>query len=105
MISFDFDVDLLSDFTDDPAQIARAINKARIGAVSGDVGTPGPIPSNIGGTHFYDAVYLARNEKLATEAGRKALAIITDAQDEGSKLKLDERSRPRRGPTPLCMCC
>jgi len=29
-------------------------------------------------------------KKLATEAGRKALVIITDAQDEGSKLKLDE---------------
>ncbi len=89
VISFDFNVDLLVDFTDDPAQIARAINKARIGAVSGG-GTPGPIPSNIGGTHFYDAVYLACSEKLATEAGRKALVIITDAQDEGSKLKLEE---------------
>jgi VWFA-related protein len=89
VISFDFDVDLLVDFTDDPAQIARAINRARIGAVSGGV-TPGPIPSSIGGTHFYDAVYLACNEKLATEAGRKALVIITDAQDEGSKVKLEE---------------
>src|SRR6267142_4485768 len=89
VISFDFNVDLLVDFTDDPAQIARAINRARIGAVSGG-GTPGPIPSNIGGTHFYDAVYLACSEKLATEAGRKALVIITDAQDEGSKLKLEE---------------
>jgi len=90
VISFDFDVDLLQDFTDDRAQIARAINKARIGAVTGGVMTPGPIPSNIGGTHFYDAVYLACNEKLATEAGRKALVIVTDAQDEGSKLKLEE---------------
>jgi VWFA-related protein len=90
VISFDFDVDLLVDFTDNPAQIARAIHRARIGAVSGGVMTPGPIPSNIGGTHFYDAVYLACNEKLATEAGRKALVIITDAQDEGSKLKLEE---------------
>jgi VWFA-related protein len=89
VISFDFDVDLLSDFTDDPGQISRAINRAKIGAVSG-VMTPGPIPSNIGGTHFYDAVYLACAEKLATEAGRKALVIITDAQDEGSKLKLEE---------------
>jgi VWFA-related protein len=89
VISFDFNVDLLVDFTDDPTQIARAINKARIGAISGGV-APGPISSNIGGTHFYDAVYLACNEKLATEAGRKALVIITDAQDEGSKVKLEE---------------
>ncbi|HVO56081.1 MAG TPA: VWA domain-containing protein [Dongiaceae bacterium] len=90
VISFDLDVDLLSDFTDDRAQIERAINKARIGAVSGGVVTPGTIPSNTGGTHFYDAVYLATSEKLATEAGRKALIIITDAQDEGSKLRLEE---------------
>jgi hypothetical protein len=40
VISFDFDVDLLVDFTDDPAQIARGINRARIGAVSGGVITP-----------------------------------------------------------------
>jgi VWFA-related protein len=90
VISFDFDVDLLLDFTEDRAQIERAINRARIGAVTGGVMTPGPIPSNIGGTHFYDAVYLACNEKLATEAGRKALVIITDAQDQGSKVKLEE---------------
>jgi VWFA-related protein len=90
VISFDFDVDLLLDFTDDPAQIARAIHRARIGAISGGVMTPGPIPSNVGGTHFYDAVYVACNEKLATEAGRKALVILTDAQDQGSKVRLEE---------------
>jgi VWFA-related protein len=90
VISFDLDVDLLADFTDDRAQIERAINKARIGAVSGGVITPGTIPSNTGGTHFYDAVFLACNDKLATEAGRKALVIITDAQDEGSRLRVEE---------------
>ena len=90
VISFDLDVDLLADFTDDRAQIERAINKARIGAVSGGVVTPGTIPSNTGGTHFYDAVFLACNDKLVTEAGRKALVIITDAEDQGSKLRLEE---------------
>src|SRR5258708_14833510 len=90
VISFDLDVDLLADFTDDRAQIERAINKARIGAISGGVVTPGTIPSNTGGTHFYDAVFLACNDKLVTEAGRKAMVIITDAQDEGSKLRLEE---------------
>lgn len=69
MISFDFDVNLLVDFTDDPAQIARGINRARIGAITGGVVTPGPIPSNVGGTHFYDAVYLACNEMLARLIG------------------------------------
>ena len=91
VISFDLDVDLLADFTDDKGMIEHAVNKARINAVGGaGVVTPGTVPSNNGGTHFYDAVYLACNDKLATEAGRKALVIITDAQDEGSKLRLEE---------------
>lgn len=90
VISFDLDVDLLADFTEDRAQIERAIHKARIGAVSGGVVTPGTIPSNAGGTHFYDAVFLACNDKLVTEAGRKALVIITDAEDQGSRLRLEE---------------
>ena len=91
VISFDLDVDLLADFTDDRAIVERAINKARIGAVSSGVVTPGTIPSsNMGGTHFYDAVYLACNDKLATEAGRKALVVITDADDNASRVRLEE---------------
>ena len=91
VISFDLDVDLLSDFTDDKHIIQRAINKAQVNAVGGGgVVTPGTIPSHTGGTHFYDAVYLACAEKLGTEAGRKALVIITDAQDEGSKTRIEE---------------
>ena len=42
------------------------------------------------GTAFYDAVWVACTEKLATEAGRKALVIITDADDQGSKVELKE---------------
>jgi len=34
VMSFDLDVDLLADFTDDRGIIERAINKARIGAVN-----------------------------------------------------------------------
>lgn len=92
VISFDIDVDLLADFTDDRGMIQRAINKARIGAVSGGVVTPGTIPqgSNSGGTHFYDAVFVACNDKLSTEAGRKALVIITDADDNASRVRLEE---------------
>jgi len=90
-ISFDTDVDLLSDFTDDRGQLERGIQRARVNAPSGGGINPGPIPqSQTGGTHFYDAVYLACNDKLATEAGRKALVIITDAYDEGSKLRVEE---------------
>jgi VWFA-related protein len=93
VMSFDSDVDLLSDFTDDRGQIERAIRKARINVPSGgSIGNnPGPVGSRqITGTAFYDAIYLACNEKLNTEAGRKAIVIVSDAQDEGSKVRLEE---------------
>lgn len=93
IISFDTDVDLLSDFTDDRSILDRAINKARINTPGGGyiAGNPGPIGSgNITGTALYDAIYLACGEKLNGEAGRKAIVIVTDAQDEGSKVKMEE---------------
>jgi VWFA-related protein len=94
VISFDSDVDLLSDFTDDRNILDRAINKARINIPGGGMiaGNPGPIggSANITGTALYDAIYLACGDKLNGEAGRKAIVIVTDAQDEGSKTRLEE---------------
>jgi VWFA-related protein len=85
-------VDLLSDFTDDRSQLNRAINKAQINTGGGGgVVTPGTIPqSGAKGTNFYDAIYLACNEKLSTEAGRKAIVALTDAEDNGSKVRVEE---------------
>jgi VWFA-related protein len=93
VMSFDSDVDLLSDLTDDRSQLDRAINKARINIPGGGMiaGNPGPIGGQqITGTALYDAIYLACGDKLNGEAGRKALVIVTDAQDEGSKVRLEE---------------
>ena len=92
VISFDSDVDLLSDFTDDKNILDRAINKARINIPGGGslAGNPGPVAGNQTGTALYDAIYLACGDKLNGEAGRKAIIIVTDAQDEGSKVKLEE---------------
>ncbi len=86
VFSFDTDADLLADFTDDldswtaPSAAhasTRRADKARWRR-------HGP------GTVFYDAVYLACHDKLASEAGRKALIILTDAQDEGSQLNVQD---------------
>ena len=93
VMSFDSNVDLLSDFTDQHGQLERAIRKSRInvpdqGTIAGN---PGPIGSRqITGTALYDAIYLACGEKLASEAGRKAVVIVTDAEDTGSKVRLEE---------------
>jgi VWFA-related protein len=93
VMSFDSNVDLLADFTDERGQLERAIRKSRINVPDqGSMGgNPGPIGSRqITGTALYDAIYLACGEKLASEAGRKAVVIVTDAQDEGSKVRLEE---------------
>jgi VWFA-related protein len=50
-------------------------------------GATGATPA---GTIFYDAVYLACTDRLVKEAGRKALVILTDAEDTGSRMKLQD---------------
>jgi VWFA-related protein len=41
--------------------------------------------SRSGGTHLYDAVYLAAHDKLRQEAGRKILVLLTDGGEQGSE--------------------
>ena len=43
-----------------------------------------------GGTALYDAIYLATDEVLKPVTGRKALILLTDGEDNGSKLSLTE---------------
>jgi VWFA-related protein len=85
VMSFDTDVNLLADFTEDPTVLARAIRRATINA-AGPMITPGTVPQRGGGTNLYDAVYLACHDELENEAGRKAVVLLTDAEDTGSKL-------------------
>jgi len=89
LISFDVNVDLLADFTNNAGELKRAINKATINAGSSSAGIPGigggPVPiSNPRGTLLFDAVALASNEKLRRESGRKVLILLTDGGDQGS---------------------
>ncbi len=93
VISFDFDVDLLADFTEDTNVLERAIRRTSVNSVGGGgVVTPGTIPSSAGGTDLYDAIYLACHDELATEAGRKAVIVMSDMEDTGSKLRLQDAS-------------
>jgi VWFA-related protein len=43
-----------------------------------------------GGTQLYDSVYLAANEVLAKQQGRKAIIVLSDGMDRGSKMSLDQ---------------
>src|SRR5499426_641010 len=74
VISFDSGVDLLQDFTDDPEKLADKIRKIRAG----------------GGTSLYDAIYLAVNQKLAGQEGRRVVILITDGDDNSSRVSMTE---------------
>ncbi len=92
VINFDLDAELVQDFTNSSHELRRALDKVKINAppCGGAPGLGGgPLPSNCrGGTVLYDAIYLAAEEKLRNEVGRKAMIILTDGEDEGSRLKI-----------------
>jgi VWFA-related protein len=70
VIAFDRWVTLTQDYTEDLPSLTRAIQSLK---VSGS------------GTSLYDAVYLAAEEKLSNEAGRKAIVLISDGDDTTSQ--------------------
>jgi VWFA-related protein len=98
LLSFDVDVDLLQDFTNSPRLLARGIRKAQINTAGGNgaVGTPGagggtvPTSGKPRGTLLYDAVYLAATQMMNQETGRKAMILLTDGEDRGSRTKINE---------------
>jgi len=91
VINFDLDANLIADFTQDVGVLERAINSTQMNAPPvGGGGTAGTIPNSGGGTVLYDAIYLACHDELSTEAGRKAVIVLTDAVDEGSRLRVQD---------------
>jgi VWFA-related protein len=87
LISFDVNVDLLSDYTNNAHALSRAMDKAEINTGVGGGGMPSGSPR---GTLLYDAVYEATHEKLQQETGRKAIIILTDGEDQGSQMKIQD---------------
>jgi VWFA-related protein len=110
VISFDVDINLLQDFTNSVSRLRHALNEARIntGGVScagGPIGPQGPIPCSASGprgTALYDAVYLASHDELSHEVGRKAMVLLTDGQDEGSKLKIKDAIEAAQKADAIC---
>lgn len=91
VMHFDSDVELLQDFTSDTMRLARAIDETTIGGGGpGGGALPSTFPGvSVGGTHLYDAVYLAATDPLKNEIGRKVVIVLTDGVDEGSTEKLN----------------
>jgi Ca-activated chloride channel homolog len=82
LITFDSAIELIQDFSDNPEVVAKAIRQVRPG----------------GGTKMLDAIYLACQEKLKAEAGRKIIILISDGDDNlsletlNSTLEMAQRS-------------
>lgn len=115
VIHFDKDVELLQDFTPSRPKLQAALQTLHTpqpgsdsaggsnggsgggsggssggGGGYGGGGGRGSHRSGGGGTHLYDAIYLASDELMSKQQGRKALIILSDGVDHGSKESLNE---------------
>lgn len=93
VLHFDLEVELLQDFTSDHNRLAKAISETVIngGGPGGGIIT-GTFPGSNRAccTYLYDAIYLASNELLKDEVGRKVIILLTDGEDAGSKETLEQ---------------
>jgi VWFA-related protein len=104
VINFDFDVTLLQDFTSSLPKLQAAFQQLENPRLDSQQRGQGPTMGRGGpgsggsrghgygggGTHLYDAVYLASDEVMNRQPGRKALVILSDGVDHGSKETLGE---------------
>ena len=110
VISFDVDINLLQDFTSSVSRLKHALNEAKIntggvGCSGGPLGPQGPIPcssSGPRGTALYDAVYLASHDEFSHEVGRKAMILLTDGEDQGSRLKIRDAIEAAQKADAIC---
>jgi VWFA-related protein len=105
LIHFDREVELLQDLTSSRPKLESALASLQIASPyeqdsSGQSGSgypDGDSPRGGGrgshthhaGTTLYDAVYLASDELMKNQSGRKALVILSDGVDRGSKESLE----------------
>lgn len=86
LISFGADAELLQDSTNSVQLLRKGLDGLRVSTSFRGL-HPGPVPTSSSpkGTILFDAVYLATTEKLKSEVGRKAVVLITDGVDQGSR--------------------
>ncbi len=101
LIHFDREVELLQDLTSSREKLLSALDLLKTPSDrdrSNDQRSNDPNDSDSrsgsgshrrGGTQLYDAVFLASNELMKKQQGRKALIILTDGVDRGSKTYLE----------------
>jgi VWFA-related protein len=110
IFSFDVDVNLLQDFTGSVSRLRKALNEVKINSGTGACanlpglgGGPIPCPSTgPRGTVLYDAVYVASHDAFAQEVGRKAMILLTDGEDQGSRLKIRDAIEAAHKADTIC---
>lgn len=91
VIHFDREVELLQDLTSSRQKLQEAlalIDTPQFSREGGDPSDSQPGSRRMGGgggTLLYDAVYLASNELMRKQQGRKAVIVLSDGVDRGSK--------------------
>ncbi len=98
LIHFDREVELLQDLTSSGQKLEAAIDSLQTPQFSQDSGSNSPDTSTGSdrgshhtgaGTLLYDSIYLASNELMKKQTGRKAVVVLTDGVDRGSKETLE----------------
>ncbi|MEI9976360.1 MAG: VWA domain-containing protein [Ignavibacteriota bacterium] len=97
VVHFDHDAELLQDLTGSKADLRKALDQLEIGNSSlqrrsAGGGGAGRDPARGGhrgaGTVLYDAVFLSADEVLKRQQGRKAVVVLSDGMDNGSRSTL-----------------
>ncbi len=89
LLSFGADTEMLQDITSSKKMLQRGLENLKPNfGFSGITAGPVPTATHQAGTVLYDAIYLGANDRLAREAGRKVLVVITDGDDEGSQVSI-----------------
>jgi VWFA-related protein len=89
VIHFDRDVELLQDLTASREQLEQALARLQSPKLPPRKrGAPKVGAWALSGTALYDSVLLASEDLLSKQSGRKALVILTDGVDNGSKIGL-----------------
>lgn len=97
LIHFDREVELLQDLTSSREKLQAALELLKTPSDrersndpnDSDDSRSGSGSHHGGGTQLYDAVFLASNELMKKQQGRKALVILSDGVDRGSKTYLE----------------
>ena len=92
VLHFDHEVELLQDLTHKRDKLQAALDLLKTAederSRSNDPNTDDRSGHRHGGTELYDAVYLASNELMKKQPGRKAVIILSDGVDRGSRTSL-----------------